>query len=147
MQSRRRGEAVTPKDLPFEALELYRDGGSWIRSISAHGFGKINERVRIPAIGRDAKEHFVGGGGIDNRAGLGSEGLQGGVIRAAGVPVFAVGEIAFAAMHDGVPEGVGACALFVWGVLDDAMAFVEAVMPEPKGGEKRGGEGRGFDRG
>jgi hypothetical protein len=97
--------ALLPEGAPFEVLQLDRDGIARVGFVGADGLDEIDEGVGVPAGGDDAEDRFVGGRVVDDRAGAGGESGGDGMGGGAGVPVFAVGEIALATVHDGVPEG------------------------------------------
>jgi hypothetical protein len=127
--------AVIEEQAPFELLE--GDGGGVLGAfwVFLHGFNQINESVGIPAAGHEAKQGFVGRERVQKLAGVVGQLLKNGVIGAAGVPIFAVGKVAFTAVHDGVPEAAGG------GVerLGDGVRFIKPVVPEPQAGEQGAG--------
>ena len=123
--------AVIEEQTPFELLEADGSGVFGAFFIPLDCFNQIDKCIGIPAAGDEAEEGFVGREGVKDLTRVVGHLLKNGMGGAAGVPVFAVGKIAFAAVHDGVPEAAGS------GLerLADVMGFIKPVVPEPEAGE------------
>ena len=116
------------QESPFELLEGDCQAMAGVGWFVVNGFHEIDERTGVPSLAGQSEDRFVGGITSNHIIRAHRERGIDWVVLASCQPIFAVGKIPLAPVHDGVPEGSSRAV----DLLRERVRFIQKIMPEPE---------------